>query len=253
MFDKQFRNKSLHFVICVIATVFAACFFDTLKFFWPEEEKTVVLIGDESMTRYAGKKEGIEIRYSHANHYPWPILSMYKFHLIKDNKVAGAKFHFLFNANILFCDVDFDYSFFKRGIVCTQHASFDYRRKDYVQGASISLPDEVFDVFCNEHVLRVNEYIQKLHRVPEWHDETVLNEMLIHDKAFDFNFFPIEKGLRWLWYDESPWPQKGLCYLCNKEFQKNFKNDYKNAISAKSGIGQRIISKCRQILRRILK
>lgn len=58
MFDKQFRNKSLHFVICVIATVFAACFFGLFfkyKFYFSSNDD--ILIHNLMSGSYTGRPE----------------------------------------------------------------------------------------------------------------------------------------------------------------------------------------------------
>lgn len=204
-------------------TKYAEDFLNTLKYFWPQQEKTVVLIGSEDLQQYAGERNGMKLVYHRETHYPWPIISMYKFYLMKLYKVE-ADYHFVFNANIRFCEHQFEWSWFEGDeIKCTQHAAYDLSRTDYVQCGSVCIPNTVFDIFCDEHIRRINQYTQKEFIVPRWHDETVMNEMLIRDKFLPYKIFPDNVGFRWCWYDGSPIPKQGLCYMINKDFQNKFK------------------------------
>lgn len=209
-------------------TMFAEEFVNTVRYFWPEQKKKVVLIGSSDLQKYVKSDEDLTIMYSEINDYPWPIIAMYKFNLLMQNKIDGVDYHFIFNGNTVFCNVKFNWSFFEDNttIKCTQHAAYESKRTDYIQGGTVCIPDGLFDKFCNEHVRRVNEYMQKKHIVPRWHDETVLNEMLIRDNFLPYKLFPIEQGLRWQWYKHSPHPKCGLCFLRDKPFQQKFKNNY---------------------------
>lgn len=48
----------------------------------------------------------------------------------------------------------------------------------------------------------------------------------LQDRLFPFGWFPVERGLRWQWYDKSPEPRKGLRFLRNKPSEAQTKNDY---------------------------
>lgn len=205
-------------------TQYADGFIETVKYFWPQQEKTIVLIGTEELQKYEGERNGMKLVYHKENGYPWPIISMYKFYTMKRYKVEGADYHFMFNANILFNQHDFDWSWFEGDeIKCTQHAAYDINDYSYVQSGCLCIPNTVFDTFCDEHIRRINHYMQKEFIVPKWHDETVVNEMLIRDKFLPYKIFPDNVGLRWDWFNGSPTPKQGLCFLIDKNFQKKFK------------------------------
>lgn len=211
-------------------TQFFEEFLKTLNRFMPGERKVVCLMADEALAQWDGWECGeIKVEYHHVCHMPWPVVTLYKFFLMRRFKVRDAELHVYCNSNIEFseCCMDFDYGVFHEGeIVVTQPAGHRASLRDYLQGGSISLPESCFDAFCEEHCRRVNRYMQRERVVPKWHDETVMNEMLIRDQAFPFRWFPVERGLRWQWYDGSPPPRRGLCYLRNKPFQSETKNDY---------------------------
>lgn len=208
--------------------ILAKDFLETLHRWMPNEEKVVCLVSDDD-TFKDFKGDNIRVEYHHTEHYPWPVVTLYKFYLMKRYKIEGAKMHFYFNANVVFTDVcsEFDWSVFEQeNIIACQHAAWDAYRKDYSQACAICIPDGIFDKLCNEHIRRVNLHTQKYFNIPIHHDETIYNEMLIRDKFVPFEWFPIEKGIRWVGYVHTPNVCNALCFLRDKDFQEKSKHDF---------------------------
>lgn len=195
-------------------TMYAENFLDSIKYFWPNQEKTIVLIGTEELKQYEGERDGMKIIYNKETHYPWPVITLYKFYLMKIYKIE-ADYHFYFNANTIINEYQFDWSWFEGDeIKCSSHFHYE----NYIQAGCICIPNNVFDKFCDEHIRRVNHYTQKEFKIPEWHDETILNEMLLRDNFLPYKIFPHKDvGFRWLWYDNSPYLKCGLCYMQYKK------------------------------------
>lgn len=207
---------------------FFETFIQSVDNWMPEHKKIVCLIGDLSLSKWdKWKKRNVSICYQHINHYPWPVVTLYKIYLMKLYKIKGVELHFFFNANVEFTEycLTFDYSqFFKGKIIVTDHVGKKIRN-NYLQGCALCIPDILFDDFCKIHNEATNYYMQKKFKVPKWHDETITNKILIKDKQLPYEFFDTSNNLRWMYCDVSPAPKKGLCYisLANKGWQNKFK------------------------------
>lgn len=206
----------------------ASDFLGTLHLWMPDEEKVVCLVSDDD-TFKDFKGDNVRVEYHHSEHYPWPVITLYKFYLMRKYKVEGAETHFYFNANVVFTEQcnGFDWSVFKHGkIVACQHAAWNAYRKDYAQAGAISIPEDCFDELCDEHTRRVNLYTQKYFNIPVHHDETIYNHILIRDECYPFEWFPVENGIRWVNYQHTPNVCNALCFLRDKEFQERSKHCY---------------------------
>lgn len=201
-------------------------FLEYLDIWFPDEEKVISLIASDELQMYDGLEEnGIRIEYHHIQHLPWPAISLYKFYLISQNKIHGARLHFYFNANTIFTKhcKEFDFSIFKDDVITlSQHAHGDINNS-YAQAGAICIPNILFDTFCDKHEKITNSYLQKSFIVPKFHDETVLNKITLKLQLLPYKFFPDNLRVRWLSYDGSTNPKDGLCYLINKDFQQRFK------------------------------
>lgn len=193
-------------------------FLKTLPKFMKDTKKIVSLIADENLKMYEGyENDNIKIEYHHINHYPWPIISLYKFYLIQKYKIKNADKHFYFNANVEFTDncIDFDYSIFDSNIVLPKHPI--YKNNDYCQAGSICINNSVFDDFCNEYNKRINTFVNEKYEIPKWHDETIVNQMCLIDKLFGAKIFDGKLLFHGLNKEEC------LCYLRTKPFKKENK------------------------------
>lgn len=69
------------------------------------------------------------------------------------------------------------------------HTSWDNNNPYYIQGGFVFGPADKMLKLCETWQNRINYYINKKHKVPEWHDETALNE-LFNSKEYHNDFRP---------------------------------------------------------------
>lgn len=203
-------------------------FLSTLKYFFPNEKKVVSLMIDEE---YCGDTYEVDLRQHIIQHYPWPVVTLYKFHLMHEYKIDGAEMHFYFNSNIKFNQVeDFDWNILKSDeLILNQHTWHSLINPYYTQACALCIPDNLFDEVCSKVNDRVNYYTQCVFKVPEWHDETVYNEVVLKCKKFPYHWFPVKEcGYRLVKdYKNNSDEYEGITELVENKFKYNFKRQYK--------------------------
>lgn len=79
-----------------------AGFLESLSNFLPEDEKNVFIISDglDEYLGYESPENKVRVKkIDHIHYYPWPIVTLFKFKYILDNKDLGMDYCFYFNAN----------------------------------------------------------------------------------------------------------------------------------------------------------
>lgn len=150
-------------------------FYKTLKYFLPGYKKTVILMTDDSEDIY--KKANIV--WNHIDHYPWPIITLYKMYLIK-NHFYNATYHFYVNANALFKKETDSSKVLTDKLTCSflqLNGKNPYNEElPYIQGGFFGGPTNIFNKMCTDIINAVNDCLNKQHSIPEYHDETLLNQ-----------------------------------------------------------------------------
>lgn len=82
-------------------------FYNSLNIFFPGHEKKIVLFTDDEQNIYKDKND---IEWHYINHYPWPIISLYKFYRTLETLSDEFDIIFHFNSNIVFKEnANYDY------------------------------------------------------------------------------------------------------------------------------------------------
>lgn len=72
-----------------------------LEFFAQEDVKNVVFLTNVDVDTSHYKLHNVNITHAHIMHFPWPIMALFKFHLIYNHIDEGDDFIFYFNANFM--------------------------------------------------------------------------------------------------------------------------------------------------------
>lgn len=213
-------------------TQFYDGFINSLRYWWPDEEKIVMwLTDDKTMEPTDNPDNKIKVIKKYITHFPWPVITLYKPYLIYTNKIEGCKGHFYFNANCLFQErcKTFDYSFFddQNLVFCSKVDRKDEPQINffYLQGGIFYIPESRFN-FLKVWQNNIDTFINRYKRVPEFHDETVLNTMTsIPSSIKDFKIFHDKEGnYFWGYYDHSV-RQDGYIYIRDSHSINIKKND----------------------------
>lgn len=208
------ENKIPRLAIYYIATSNYKAGFEffnkNLHYFYPEFNKTVVILSD-GLTEWdkviSKNPEGTEINYEvyHIDHFCWPIIALFKMKLILDHKI-DCDYVCYFNANLQF-NKDYDYSTnnidltglnLSRPCTCNENSEFDgsgfawaINKKSqayieepytYISGGLFLGPPEIVYKMCEE----VNEMVEidlNKNIIPQWHDESYLNKWRLQNKT----------------------------------------------------------------------
>lgn len=142
------KKIGIYYICTGVYKNWFAGFLESLSNFMPEDEKNVFIISD-GLDEYAGfvsddnKVKVTSIDRIH--YYPWPIVTLFKFKYILDNKNALMDYCFYFNANswVLKKDEGFWISISntlsENDLIVTYHAVNANRKSknDFIKGASI--------------------------------------------------------------------------------------------------------------------
>lgn len=182
-------------------------FIETIQYFMPELEKTVIILSD-GLEEYSSKVvNGVNCKVVKIDHYPWPIITLYKMYHIYRNK---GNYDF-----VMYCDSTLNYykntlvdfrSWIDSGkIILTRHAMCNMMDDDdgrffncypkinsksyidpntsfkYVQAGFFFGPSRLVYKMCNEIIEWTNEDMRS-GVIPKWHDETYLNRWQIDNQ-----------------------------------------------------------------------
>ena len=177
-------------------------FLESLNNFFPEYEKIVKLISD-GLEEYASYSKG-NVRVDlcpRINHYPWPVVTLYKMWHILENFDDTCDYACYFNANaIVYPHVA---NVFNMNKITTSYHSFDSKTEhydiwpciklnpkscaylenktyEYIQAAFFFGPNNLMKRLCENIVGMVkqdtNSYI-----FAQWHDESYLNKWCVEN------------------------------------------------------------------------
>ena len=195
----------------------------SVKNFFPENKKTIVLISDglNQYDGYINKENNISIKHVTIIDYPWPINTLFKMKYIADN-IIDADYSFYFNANADILPIKTYEWFDKDNLILAYHKDWfnndchtykfcepymdnpnsvsyigttDYT---YVQGAFFGGPTKKVLEMCKS----VNDMITidlQNNIIPRFHDETYLNKYnYLYDNAYIVNVLISE-----IWNDKN--------------------------------------------------
>lgn len=123
-----------------------------------------------------------EINIEYCPDFHWPVLTLYKPFLcskyIETNQAwENDDFVFCGNVNLQFEQNNLNWFAENKINVSWHHTHPDNNHPYYIQGGFVFGPADKMKELCEIWQNRINYYINKEHKVPEWHDETVLNEL----------------------------------------------------------------------------
>ncbi len=197
-----------------------------LKYFFPQFKKTVIIISD-GLTEWNDVIENdITYKVYHIDHFPWPIITLFKMNYIKEHKI-DCDYVCYCNGDMQF-NIEYDYSknnfdftklnlsrhsycnesinldghIFAQGIDKNSEAYID-SQYTYVQGGFFFGPSDITYKMCEDISLMVEKDLKK-NIIPQWHDESYLNKWRILNnnlvsyplkKLFAHNVFEKDKLL----------------------------------------------------------
>lgn len=123
-----------------------------------------------------------EINIEYCPDFPWPVMTLYKPFLCSkyiecDNAWENDDFVWCGNVNLIFEPNSVSWFNPDKINVSWHHTHADNNNPYYIQGGFILGSAQLMKKFCTLWQDRINYYINKKHIVPEWHDETILNEL----------------------------------------------------------------------------
>lgn len=164
-----------------------------------------------------------EIEFIDCPPFPWPVLTLYKPFICQEYIRADDDFIFVGNCNLLIHENDFSW-FDEEKINISWHHShpepFGNSKPYYVQGGFVFAKKELMRAFCETWQNRINFFIQYEHKIPDWHDETVLNE-LFNSEQFHELFKPTFK----FFVDPLKRESEAFVQLCLNHVNNRFKGE----------------------------
>ena len=162
-------------------------FLNSIKTFYPNDHKTIILLSNVHEKKYDNYDEdNVSIKFTMIDHFPWPIITLFKMHFVKEYISPDDDFIFFINSNMLtfegydnqdlLCEDRFiAYRFIKEGYYSTwnDYNPFNNQIK-YVQGGLWGGKYPAVYKMCEWVSNRINENL--LHnKIERLHDETALN------------------------------------------------------------------------------
>ena len=178
-------------------------FLESVQNFFPNCDKVVKVISDglEEYSNYVKGRVKVEL-CPRINHYPWPIITLYKMWHIKQNADYSCDYACYCNGNSIIynhdpfvfspCKITVSFHSFNRDdnpyipwdyISIDQNSSayLDNYTYDYVQAAFFFGPSKLFYKMCDEITDMVFEDTRK-YMFAQWHDESYLNKWCVLNK-----------------------------------------------------------------------
>lgn len=179
-------------------------FLESLNNFFPKWKKVVKLISD-GLDDYDGyNKENVYVELvSKINHYPWPIITLYKMWHIKENIDFSCDYSCYFNANAII--YNHNEEVFDLNKITTSYHSFNKNKElydpwyaididpkstaylenktyEYVQAAFFFGPSKLIYMMCEDICNMLKQDMNHL-LFPRWHDESYLNKWCVLNKS----------------------------------------------------------------------
>ena len=175
-------------------------FLESLDNFFPEYEKIVKLISD-GLEEYASYSKGnVKVDLCpRINHYPWPVVALYKMWHILENRDDSCDYACYFNANSIINKHRED--LFDLNKFTVSYHSFDYKNDhydiwpfininkascaylanktyEYIQSGFFFGPSKIVFDMCKDVVMMVKKDSIN-HLYAQWHDESYLNKWCV--------------------------------------------------------------------------
>lgn len=133
----------------------------------------------------------LEVEYRDCPDFPWPVITLYKPFLCNkfiredDDFVLCGNCNYLINPN--------DYSWFEPDKICvswhhTHRGPYYNSRPYYIQGNFVFAPKNLMQELCNDWQDGIDHFIKFEHIVPDWHDETILNNLFNYSEKYKGKF-----------------------------------------------------------------
>ncbi len=175
-------------------------FLESLVNFYPSNKKIVKLISDglEEYNNY--EKDNVRVELCpRINHYPWPVVALYKMWIILQNYDYSCEYSCYFNANaIVYMHSS---SVFNLNKITASYHSFNSKSElyspwkyininrnssaflendtyEYVQSAFFFGPNLLFKKMCEE-VVELLKYDTRKSFFAQWHDESYFNKWCV--------------------------------------------------------------------------
>lgn len=192
-------------------------FHKTIHTFMPDMDKTVIVLSD-GLSEYDNKEyNGVKYKVFRIDHYPWPIVALFKMTQILNHKV-DCDYACYFNAD-LFANKHFDYksneNFFDYNKLNVSYHSYSKNKDDIYGAAYLKLEDDnpnslsyIGDIqyeYCQSGFFfgpsnivfkmceDITEWIKKdliNYVMPKWFDETYLNKWcFLNIEKCHYNYF----------------------------------------------------------------
>ena len=142
------KKIGIYYICTGVYKNWFAGFLESLNHFMPEDEKNVFIISD-GLSEYAGYvSNDNKVRVTSIDcihYYPWPIVTLFKFKYILDNKNPSMDYCFYFNANSWVMEKDdvfwanMSKTLAENDLIVTYHAvnASKKSKSDFIKGASI--------------------------------------------------------------------------------------------------------------------
>ena len=166
--------------------------------FLPGIAKTIIVLSDKVNEHY---KERQLDDYTNEIYYkiddtPWPIPMLLKFHYIKEFMSTHDNYTHVvyFNANAKIRQMSSTYwedlisIIMNHDILLTNHAHLNANPLSYTQSGFILSKYHVMLDICNRIIDRIDNKYLRYNKIPKWHDETALNE-IIEDLYNNYKIF----------------------------------------------------------------
>ena len=215
-------------------------FLATLPDFYPQYPKSLNVISDglDEYKNYDNDNIHINI-CPKINHYPWPIITLYKMYHILQNFDDTCSHICYFNANSLLYPCKDKLDFTKMN--CTFHSFGSKNHKytpvpscinprsaayledytyDYIQGGFFFAPSEIARKMCEDvcEMLRID---MSKRLFPTWHDESYLNKWCIDNSSI------VVKKQYGTVYDTSEFTEDTFIRFASAKELTDVKNDFK--------------------------
>lgn len=124
-----------------------------------------------------------EIEFKDCPDFPWPVLTLYKPFLCSKYIKKDDDFVLCGNCNISIKENDYSWFDSEKINVSWHHSHPEpyYNTKPYyIQGGFVLANKELMRNFCKIWQEQIDYQIKYEHKVPDWHDETILNMFFNH-------------------------------------------------------------------------
>jgi hypothetical protein len=166
-----------------------------IHYFYPNDDKTIIILSD-GLNEWDGVKEGnVTYKVHHIEHFPWPIITLFKMKYILDFWDDSVDYVCYFNGNLQY-NKDFDVISSKIDLSklnvsrhCKRNKNIEFDGKPssnnscscirhpykYIHAGFFIGKSDIVKKMCMD-VCRMTENDLAKNIIPKWHDESYLNK-----------------------------------------------------------------------------